>query len=179
MRSSTKQHLKTLAELIAEEYLLPQTINSNEFLEIAYHVAEENHIGLSEQLINKYEADLKFMCSSLNEEDIFEEEEPKIEMKTVKGTIILYSDMTYEFVKPERNEVINPKVKIKDYSFFIEGEDGLIITKGTYKGHLIEEVDLIANFPAKKGWAKYMLRTDKDLTEDDREVFQKIILGQI
>lgn len=194
MRNTTKENLKTLASLISEEYQVEKLVNSNLFLPVAFDTAEESGVELSRMIISRYESDLKNMCRSLNEkskkaEEVKVEEptevegfifeEPEIKMKTVRGTIILYSDGTYELKKASKEAVVNPKVKIPNYSFFVEGEDGLIITKNTYKGYTIDEVDRVAGFPAKKGWAKYMLDNDFDLTDDDREVFMKIRRGEL
>lgn len=178
MRDSTKQNLKTLANAISDEYLIPQVLNSNEFVEIACCLAEDMGMSLSRQSIIRYESDLKLMChyrkgehyQDLEEDIKIVEEKPTKELKL---TINLYKDGSYEFIKPE----VKPLgIRIPDYSMFAEGEDGLIILKGTYKGKTIEEIDGVAGFEgASVGWAKWCLKADKDLTEDDRNVFNKII----
>ena len=63
---------------------------------------------------------------------------------------------------------------------FAEGEDGYIILKGKYVGKLIHQINEEAGFDtAAAGWAKYMLEKDKNLTDDDRSVLNRMVKNQI
>jgi hypothetical protein len=95
-------------------------------------------------------------------------------------TINYYDDGTYEKVKPQSFKEDVVLGKVPEYSMFAEGEDGLIVLKGTYKGKTLDEINIVAGFDtAKRGWAKYMLQQDKNLTDDDRDVFTKIMAGYL
>lgn len=177
MRNSTKESLKLLAESISEEYKIPQLLNSNEFLEVACLVADEIGLNLGRQTISRYEAQLRNMFLYKDLPKAAHVVEEPVKEKELKLTIHLYNDGSYEFIKPE---VAKPSIRIPEYSMFVEGEDGLTIIKGKYVGRTIEEIDGVAGFGgAAAGWAKWCLKSDKDLTDDDRNVFHKIIAGQI
>lgn len=178
MRMSTRNDLLFLAKKMVEEFDVEKVIGSNDFMLIALDVAEESGIPLSKQTLSKYESELKRICKSmmLDTKHEFIEELPE---RKLKMTIHYYDDGSYEVVKPEkRSEVVERP--IPNWTMFAEGEDGLIILKGTYKGKTIDEIDQIAGFEgASKGWSKWCLKNDKDLTEDDRFIFNKIIDGTL
>lgn len=75
---------------------------------------------------------------------------------------------------------VKPQVyNIPDYSMFVEGEDGLMVIKGSYKGKTLDQIDEVNFKGAKRGWAKWCLDNDKNLTEDDRGIFSKILVNQM
>lgn len=195
MRHKTKSELAQLADLMVDKFDLDKIIGSNEFLEQAIFLANQNYIALNRQTLVKYESDLKEMCKVRSFDKIelrpeipfndnnfdkflehLEQYEPEPKRKLVM-TINYYDDGTYEKVKPQQKREVE-KLRIPEYSMFAEGEDGLIVLKGTYKGKTLDEINIVAGFDtAKKGWARYMLQQDKNLTDDDRDVFNKIMLG--
>jgi hypothetical protein len=192
MRHKTKSELAQLADLMVDKFDLDKIIGSNEFLEQAIFLANQNYIALNRQTLVRYESDLKEMCKvrcfdkielrpeiPFNDEhfdEFLEQYEPEPKRKLVM-TINYYDDGTYEKVKPEQKREVH-KLRIPEYTMFAEGEDGLIVLKGTYKGKTLDEINIVAGFDtAKKGWARYMLQQDKNLTDDDRDIFNKIMLG--
>lgn len=184
MREKTRTELASLADKIVEEFDLDKIIGSNEFLEAALDLAEENDIEVGRQTLLKYETDLKLMCKVKADDAKFTEDkfdqflETYPEGKKLIMTINFYDDGSYEKVKPEG--VVKSTIKIPEWTMFAEGEDGLLILKGRYAGKYITDINEVAGFgTAKVGWAKWCLSNDKNLTEDDREVFNKIILGYL
>lgn len=194
MRCKTKRELAMLADILVDKYDIEKAMNSNEFLEYALHEATENYIALNRQTLVKYEGDLKEMCKARNFDKIelkpdipfndehfdkfLEQYEPEPKRKLVM-TINYYDDGTYEKVKPQ-SEIKRPEVRIPEYTMFAEGEDGYVVLKGTYKGKTLDEINIVAGFDtAKRGWARYMLQQDKNLTDDDRDIFNKIMLGSL
>lgn len=202
MRKTTKDRLYDLARIIASDYNVKDLVGSNEFTEIAFHENEENDVELSRELITKYEAELKRITLRI-ENDIIEqlEEEPldafidnfakeqqevedisylfTQEQKTLIGVINFYSDGTFEKITPKKEKPINP-VRVPEYTMFAEGEDGYIILKGKYVGKLIHQINEEAGFDtAAAGWAKYMLEKDKNLTDDDRSVLNRMVKNQL
>jgi hypothetical protein len=188
MREKTRSELVTLANKLVEEFDLNKIIGSNEFLEAALDLAEENDIEVGRPTLIRYESELKRICKGIEGEKFIEDKftedkfdqflEQYVEERKLIMTINYYDDGTYEKVKPQSFKEDVVLGKVPEYSMFAEGEDGLIVLKGTYKGKTLDEINVTAGFDtAKRGWAKYMLQQDKNLTEDDREVFNKIILG--
>jgi hypothetical protein len=101
------------------------------------------------------------------------------EEKRLVAVIHFYSDGTFEKITPLK-EKTTYDVRIPDYTMFAEGEDGYIILKGKYAGKLIHQINEEAGFDtAAAGWAKYMLEKDKNLTDDDRSVLNRMVKNQI
>lgn len=78
---------------------------------------------------------------------------------------------------------VNP---VKNYSIFIEGEDGLRVIRGSYKGLYVSEIDRKQWVGCAAGWSRKMLNDNEQLgasrpgalTEDDKNVFLDIISGK-
>ena len=185
MREKTRGELVTLANKLVEEFDLDKIIGSNEFLEAALDLAEENDIEVGRPTLIRYESELKNICRSIEGEKFTEDKfdqflEQYVEERKLIMTINYYDDGTYEKVKPQSFKEDVVLGKVPEYSMFAEGEDGLIVLKGTYKGKTLDEINIVAGFDtAKRGWAKYMLQQDKNLTDDDRDVFTKIMAGYL
>ena len=79
----------------------------------------------------------------------------------------------------EEKSEIKVKVRVPTYSFFCEVEDGLMYIKGVNKEMLVGTVDEVRWPRAEKQYAMYLLKNDNDLTEDDKVVLNKIIVGNI
>jgi len=75
---------------------------------------------------------------------------------------------------------------IKNYSMFIESEDGLRVIRGTYKGKYVYEIDGENFVGCAAGWSKFCMNQNEQLganrkgalTEDDKNVFLDIISGR-
>jgi hypothetical protein len=89
-----------------------------------------------------------------------------------------------KFTKP----VSTPKetIRVPEYTFFAEGEDGLMYIKGKFTGHLVTGKAIAHNGPytvTEAKYADYILKENREgrgnITEDDASVFIKIALGQI
>ena len=83
---------------------------------------------------------------------------------------------------------VNPVVNtpVKNYSMFIESEDGLRVIRGTYKGKYVYEIDGENFVGCAAGWSKFCMNQNEQLganrkgalTEDDKNVFLDIISGR-
>lgn len=192
MRQKTRDELIHLAERLSDEYHIEKVIGSNEFLEIALDVVEEEGIPLSAELLKKYEGELKRLCSSFMKEsktfikDINEVYTvDNLVEKKLKMTIHYYDDGTYEVVKHNSQKEV--EAKIPHWTWFVQGEDGILYIKGQFKGQLAGCGGYFTNSAGYKTseykYAKHFLDASKsgltDLTEDDLEVFQKIVDGLI
>jgi hypothetical protein len=75
---------------------------------------------------------------------------------------------------------------VKNYTIFIESEDGLRVVRGSYKGLYVSEIDRKQWIGCAIGWSKKMLKDNETLganrpgalTEDDKNVFLDIISGK-
>lgn len=75
---------------------------------------------------------------------------------------------------------------VKNYSMFIESEDGLRIIRGEYKGLYVSEIDAQRWTGCAIGWSRYQLKQNEELganrqgalTDDDKNVFLDIISGK-
>lgn len=196
MRFKTKLNLQKLANAICENYEVHKIINSNEFLEIALEEANELNIDLNEQTITKYEKELKIMSkcvddgkSSSSEQPIEYNAEKPIFTKKLVMTINYYDDGSYEKIKPVTtiDSSENPKWRVPNWSWFVEGPDGLVYVKGEFKGqlagcggHFINRAGYkISEYQYSLYWIDLTSKGASDLNEDDIEVFKKIRDGRI
>lgn len=191
LKETTKKELSKLAEIMVKKYKVSDLKGTNEFVEYAIFEAKENDLQINWQTIKLRFSWLEMKCDSLLrggdsfpqqvpfEEEVDEEFAPIPERIPVK-VVIWYSDGTKEVVQ-NKNETIPDKMiaKVPDYTMFVEGEDGLIILKGTNKGKLLHQLDDLNWKGYSKSWSSYMLKEDKNLTEDDRGVLRKLFLGQV
>lgn len=184
MRKNTKEKLYDLAQIIAETHCVKEIVGSNDFINIAIHENDENDIELSLDLLNKYESELKRITLRI-ENDMIEEQE-SIDIKNIReslnarafgekrlvATIEFYADGTFVKTTHEKEK---PGQKIPNYTMFAESEDGHLILKGKYKGKYVFEINMACGFDtAAAGWAIWLLKADKNLTDDDREVLNLI-----
>lgn len=182
MRSKTRDELLYLAKKMSDEFEIEKAINSNEFLEWAIDLSEEIGLEIGRQTLVKYEAELKRLCKSI-------EDDKAIEMKKVietievaekprlKMSIHFYEDGTFKVEKFKKEE---EQLRFPEYTMFAQAEDGYLILKGKYKGRYIDEINELAGFGgAKQGWARWCLQNDNNLTDDDRELFNKILSNKL
>lgn len=179
MRLKTKEELTKLATLLVEKSNFDDIRGSNEFIESAVHWAKVHGLDINWQSIKGHERWLEVRCQEKQKEKKEVMKQQRTILKVETTTTIFWSDGSQEVWPKNEIEIATPK-SIPLWTMFCQGEDGLMILKGTYKGKYIHEIDAIAGFTdAKLGWAKWCLKNDKDLTDDDRVVFNKIISRQI
>lgn len=181
MRVKTKQELRRLAGILVKTRDFNEIKGTSEFMEAAVQIQREHKIEVDKQTVKKQQKFIEDMCNVISREN-----EPKkvveemTSLRTITKVVVHYSDGTTEEVCTEivskQPEVIQ---RVPEYTMFVEGEDGLMVIKGTYKGKTIDEID-VENFSGcKKGWAKWCLSNDKNLSDDDRSVFTKIMNGYL
>ena len=204
MRQKTKEELTKLAEILVSKYQVKEIKGTSEFLESALVEARRNKIEVDRQSIRKYEQWLEMKCASLqgqvdymasqskeDEHEDFDDNWYDCYGDVVDDMAIVRraAEIMNQFAKDKSsNEFFNDlgKVKIPDYTFFAEGEDGLIYIKGKFAGHLVTGKGIAHNGPytvTEAKYADYILRENREgrgnITEDDALIFIKIALGQI
>ena len=83
-------------------------------------------------------------------------------------------------------DMVVKSLPVKDYSMFIESEDGIRVIRGDYTGLYVHEIDAQRWAGCAIGWSKYQLKQNEllgadrkgALTEDDKNVFLDIISGK-
>jgi GTP1/Obg family GTP-binding protein len=200
MREKTKVELTKLAEIMISKYQISEIKGTNILLEYALTEARRNDIRIDVQSIRKYEKWLEVKCLDLQghidymasqSKSIEEEVDDELEddenfydcygdviddMSILQRSIEIISRFTNATSKISQSYIDQ---KFPDYSMFVVSEDGLMVVKGSYKGRLLEEIDEVNFKGAKRGWAKWCLENDKNLTDDDRDVFKKIMINQM
>ena len=191
MRPKTKDELKKLAKIMVDKYHIAKIKGTNEFLEIAVHEADTNDLDINWQTVKLQGEFLEKACQYLEKEKVQSEEklETFTEMTPIANKFVVMATLHFNdgttqdlYYPPQMDfkaEYVESVQKVPEYSMFVLGEDGLIVTKGSYKGKTIDEIDEVNFKGAKRGWAKWCLTNDKDLTDDDREVFNKILQNQL
>jgi hypothetical protein len=195
-RDKTKDELSKLAEIMVSKYQIDTILGTGDFLETALSEARRSNIQVSGQSIKKYEKDIAMKCRSLQahvdymSEQSVEEEESHFgddnDLYTYYGDVAEDSfivqkamEIMSRYLKGNQTTNFTTTQYIPDYSMFVEGEDGLVVIKGSYKGKTLDEIDGVNFKGAKIGWAKWCLLNDKNLTDDDRNVFNKIMMNQM
>lgn len=200
MREKTKVELTKLAKIMISKYQISEIKGTNILLEYALTEARRNDIRIDVQSIRKYEKWLEVKCLDLQghidymaSQSKSIEEEVDDELEDDENFYDCYGDVIDDMSILQRSiEIISrftnatSKIsqsstgqKFPDYSMFVVSEDGLMVVKGSYKGRLLEEIDEVNFKGAKRGWAKWCLENDKNLTDDDRDVFKKIMINQM
>jgi len=206
MRQKTKEELTRLAEILVSKYQVKEIRGTSEFLESALVESTRNKIEVDRQSIKKYEQWLEMKCASLQGhvdymsnvslEEAYESLEDDNNWYDCYGNVvedneivIRGAEIMIQSVKckcsksADANKV---EQKVPDYTFFAEGEDGLMYIKGKFTGHLVTGKAIAHNGPytvTESKYAEYILRENRegrgDITEDDASVFIKVALGQI
>lgn len=91
-----------------------------------------------------------------------------------------------ESMATQVSKIVIKSLPIKNYSMFIESEDGLRVIRGTYKGKYVYEIDGENFVGCAAGWSKFCMNQNEQLgsnrkgalTEDDKNVFLDIISGR-
>lgn len=202
MRKKTEVELIKLAEIMVSRYQINEIKGTNILLEYALTEARRNDIRIDVQSIRKYEKWIEDRCISLQghidymasqsksiEEEVDDELEDDDNFYDYYGDVI--DDMSIlhraveimsRFTNSNSTSTVSQSdigQKFPEYSMFVVSEDGLMVVKGSYKGRLLDEIDEVNFKGAKRGWAKWCLENDKNLTDDDRDVFKKIMMNQM
>jgi hypothetical protein len=122
----------------------------------------------------------------LDEDDDFFSEE---NLREIREAQEVESKFEIEEQQSMAQQIANTIVKaspVKNYSMFFEGEDGLRIIRGSYKGLYVREIDHQQWDGCAAGWSRKMLKDNEllgadrkgALTEDDKNVFLDIISGK-
>ena len=203
MREKTKVELTKLAEILISKYRINEIINSNELLEVAKVEARLNKIEVDRQSITIHERFIKDKCEALQGhvdymasqskslQEVYEDLEDDDNFYDCYGDVVDDMAIVRRAVeimsrfgngsKPDTffDTLGEVGQRFPDYSMFVEGEDGLMVIKGSYKGKTLDEIDEVNFKGAKRGWAKWCLDNDKNLTDDDRDVFTRILVNQL
>jgi len=122
----------------------------------------------------------------LDEDDDFFSEE---NLREIREAQQVKSKFDIEEQQSMAQQIANTIVKsapVKNYSMFFEGEDGLRVRRGDYKGFYVREIDAQRWVGCAKGWSRYQLDLNEQLgadrqgalTDDDKNVFLDIISGK-
>jgi hypothetical protein len=184
MRETTKGELRRLAGILVKTKDFASIKGTSEFIEAAVEIQRTAKINVDKQTVKKQQKFIEDMCNVMSREN----EPKKVEvtnpyLRTITKVVVHYSDGTIQDITSFGTEIVSkqPQViqRIPEYTMFVEGEDGVMVIKGTYKGKTIDEID-VENFSGcKRGWAKWCLSNDKNLSDDDRSVFTKIMNGYL
>lgn len=202
MRKKTEVELTKLAEIMVSRYQINEIKGTNILLEYALTEARRNDIRVDIQSIRRYERWIEQKCVDLQghidymssqsksiEKEVDDELQDDDNFYDYYGDVI--DDMSIlnraieimsRFTNRNSTSTVSQSdigQKFPEYSMFVVSEDGLMVVKGSYKGRLLDEIDGVNFKGAKRGWAKWCLENDKNLTDDDRDVFKKIMMNQM
>lgn len=183
MRETTKGELRRLAGILVKTKDFASIKGTSEFIEAAVEIQRTAKINVDKQTVKKQQKFIEDMCNVMSRENEPKKVEEITSNRTITKVVVYYSDGTIQDITSFGTEIVSkqPQViqRIPEYTMFVEGEDGLMVIKGTYKGKTIDEIDAANFLGAKKGWAKWCLSNDKNLSDDDRSVFTKIMNGYL
>lgn len=192
MRERTLKELNRLAKVVANTYKVPTIYDTNELMEYAIHEMKENAIDIDVQTLRKNWDWFKQKCLCLfkdNEKWEIIEKEDLPKLRQISKIIVYYNDGTQEEVSVKEmislpNEVVKVELPpVKEYTLFIEAEDGLMIIRGKYKGKYVHEIDEDNFATCLAGWSKYQLIQNEELgigrkgslTDDDIKVLNQFV----
>ena len=209
MKRPTKVALENIATKMVDDGMYIVTRGSVDFISQAIKIHKSFDSMVSPQTIKIHEKDLEQMCQAemlkrypLNKNIIvpsqFDDDCEEEDLADVK----LYDEVGFEVdddliisiaqAKIDREESkqrqyeLGISLPIKNYSMFIEDEDGLRVIRGTYKGKYVHEIDAENFVGCAAGWARFCMNQNEQLgsdrkgalTEDDKNVFLDIISGK-
>jgi hypothetical protein len=208
MRVKTRQELTKLAELMVKEFNVMDIINTEEFIDYAADIIEDENLDINIQTVDRWLSWLEQKVTDLAREEEKEKEKFDVDQivkemnldeevlkclvkeevvtKELKITINLYTDGTYEVIKPKK-EVTPSSSRVPNYTMFIEGEDGYLITRGAYRGKYVQNIDEGSWVGCAAGWANKILSDNVRLgegrpgalTDDDKLVLENIKMNKI
>lgn len=208
MKRPTKVALENIATKMVDDGLYINTRGSVYFMTEAVKIHKSMDSMVSIQTIKTHEQELEQMCQAemlkrypLNKnitvptqfDDDCEDEdladyklydEQGFELPDDLVMAILQARIDRAKSLPTQFQKIESSVK--DYSMFIESEDGLRVIRGTYKGKYVYEIDGENFVGCAAGWSKFCMNQNEQLganrkgalTEDDKNVFLDIISGR-
>lgn len=201
MRKPTKVALEYLAKTMVDNGSYITTRGTGDFINEAVKLHKKTESYVTVETIKKHESDLEKMCraelSKVSPKKVLEEKEVWQRLYDSSG----YELQEWEAIELISSQVILAKAKeieeeslqikkvmtpVKDWSMFFEGEDGLRVKRGEYKGLYVNEIDAQRWAGCAIGWSRYQLKQNEELganrpgalTEDDKNVFLDIISGK-
>jgi len=210
MKRPTKVALENIARKMVDDGIYIVARGTVNFMTVAVEIHKSMDSMVSVQTIKIHEKELEQMCQSemlrrypLNKNIIvpnqFDDDCDGVEDL---ADIKLYDEMGFEVdsslivavakAKADREELRQKQYELgislptKNYSMFIESEDGLRVIRGTYKGKYVYEIDRENFVGCAAGWARFCMNQNEQLgadrkgalTEDDKNVFLDIISGK-
>lgn len=196
MRRPTKLALSELAKKMVETGIYLEVRGTVDFIDTALQIHKQSESMVHPNTIMKHVKELEMLCQELTpkvEQKEEKEEWQKIydssgyELQEWEAIELISSEVILRKAKEiiEESEVVTTKLQspIKDYTMFIEDEDGLRVIRGTYKGKYVADIDRENFVGCAAGWSKYQLNLNEQLgadrkgslTEDDKNVFLDIM----
>lgn len=207
MKRPTKVALENIASKMVEDGIYINTRGSVYFMTEAIKIHKSMDSMVSPQTIKTHEQELEQMCQQemlkrypLNknivvpnqfDDDCEDEDLADYKLCDEQG-FELPDDLVMAIVKARIDRAESKQkqyelgISIKNYSMFIEDEDGLRVIRGTYKGKYVHEIDAQNFVGCAAGWSKFCMNQNEQLganrkgalTEDDKNVFLDIISGR-
>lgn len=192
MRRPTKVALTSLAEKMVESGIYLKVRGTGDFIDTALYIHRQSDSMVYPETIKRNQKELEIMCQELSSK-VEQKEEKELWQRLYDSTG--YELQEWEAIELISSEVILKKAKeiieeseivtspIKDYTMFIEDEDGLRVIRGTYKGKYVADIDRENFVGCAAGWSKYQLNLNEQLgadrkgslTDDDKNVFLDIM----
>jgi len=211
MKRPTKVALENIAKEMVDSDIYINTRGSVNFITEAVRIHKSMDSMVSAQTIKIHQQELEQMCAAemlkryplktgVVVPNQFDDDYFENDYKVCEADIKLYDELGEEvddskiisiaMSKIERIELGEQKLSnhlpIKEYSMFIESEDGLRVIRGTYKGKYVYEIDHENFVGCAAGWSRFCMSQNEQLgaerkgalTEDDKNVFLDIISGR-
>lgn len=197
MRNPTKVALKNLAETMVENDSYINTRGTGDFINEAVRLHKKTGSFVTVDTIKRHERELEEMCRlELQSRNVVEDKQmwhklydsEGFELEETEAIELISSEVILKKAREiitERNSAL--EVPVKEYSMFIEDEDGLRVIRGTYKGKYVADIDRENFVGCAAGWSKYQLNLNEQLgsdrkgalTEDDKNVFLDIMSNKV
>lgn len=209
MKRPTKVALENIAMKMVDNEMYINTRGTINFMIEAVNIHKSLDSMVSVQTIKIHEKDLEQMCQaemlkryplskgivvpSQFDDDCEEcEDEDDADIRLydeygfeVEDSMIISIAMA-KIDKIQSTKLTTVQSPVKEYTMFIESEDGLRVIRGTYKGKYVYEIDGENFVGCAAGWSKFCMSQNEQLgsgrkgalTEDDKNVFLDIISGK-
>ena len=209
MKRPTKVALENIAMKMVDNEMYINTRGTINFMIEAVNIHKSLDSMVSVQTIKIHEKDLEQMCQAemlkrypLSKgivvpnqfdddcEEFEDEDDADIRLYDeygfeVEDSMIISIAMA-KIDKRQSTKRITVESPVKEYTMFIESEDGLRVIRGTYKGKYVYEIDGENFVGCAAGWSKFCMSQNEQLgsnrkgalTEDDKNVFLDIISGK-
>ena len=193
MRKATKVAIVDLAKVMVSSGCYKITKGTGDFIIEALRIHKSSNSFVCPETIKKHERELEQICrhesKELQEKQVWNRlyDSEGEELSESEAIEFISSEIILEKAKEIQDEMVQWKTPVKDYSMFIEDEDGLRVIRGSYKGKYVYEIDSENFIGCAAGWSKYQLKLNEELgserkgalTEDDKNVFLDIMSNKI